>query len=730
MMTALAASTAAVAVVPVSTVHAETIIGQGKDRTSGTLTVHRQNTDMEPIQGAEFSIYKIMDVTPGATVGTWATSTFTNEFRQFMADNGVTADVLGNFSAAQTEGLVDKLAQFVGYGKNGVKTATAKGATDANGSVTFSDLSLGWYLVIESNPVETSGQQIEFAVRPFIVSIPTTGLAADADKGYGADGSTYVDGEDGDDYNNTRDKNDEFAGDAWLYDVVATPKATTITIDKNITNAQAAKDADYVGSNNSYITNGTVYKDKRDTVGYADIIEYTVETRVPEYADTYFTAKNDGTTTADVPVKDANANGRAVFVITDKLSKGLTVLQPTTGSGTIFNRDNAKDVILKRKINTVVTSDQTTNATNGTYTEETTKAYVKVFIEDPAAADGWTEIINPETDPITDLSGKNEAQLYTVSVLSAAEQQSDNHGANLTVRFTDHFLQSAEYRGKQMKVVYYAQVNQDAVMGTAGNTNDVVLTYSDTPYTNMWISPVEGSNPNHTPVENPAEGTDIPAQTGDGVPDAIVYTYGIQIDKFTEEVASQTGSAPTALQGAKFKLYADVDLTKEVVGSAVTDGVDKVLNHNPDTDAIGYDETGAPDGSAVFTTDANGAIAIPTLDTGTYYLKEVQAPKGYSLLVNPIKIEIVPNEAADGKIIDGSWRMFINGEEITVDNGNNVSQIHQADGQAVVAVENHRGFTLPTTGGTGIIVTVAVAVGGILVLNFCMLRKKNSKEEK
>ena len=724
MMAAMAASTSASAIFPNTVAFAETIVGQGKAQTAGSLTIHRQNTDKQDIQGAEFSIYKIMDVTPGTNVGEWADSAFTAAFATFMADNGVTADALGNFSAAKTEGLVDKLAQFVNYG---VVAPTAKATTDANGAATFSNLSLGWYLVVESNPVETSGQNVEFAVRPFIVSIPTTGVMGETN--YGAPGSTYVDGVEGDYYNTTRDQADEFAGTEWIYDVTATPKATTLTIDKNITNAQAAKDADYTGSNNDYITTGDVYKDKRDTVGYSDVIEYTVETRVPEYSDSYFTATNDGTTTADVPVADANANGRAVFVITDKLSKGLTILQPQGSYATNTIKANAQDVILKRKINTKVTSDGNTSATDGTYTDELTKAYVKLYVEDGAG--GWTELINPESTPSTDLSGKQSGDLFLVDVLTPEQQAADGHGANMTVRFTDHFLQSDLYRGKQIKVVYYAQVTQDAVMGTAGNTNDVVLTYSDTPHTNMWISPVEGPNADHTPVENPAEGTDIPAQVGDETPDAIVYTYGIQIDKFTDEIASGIGATKEALAGAKFKLYADVDLTKEVVGSAVKAGVDVAVKATADPDAIGYDAAAGPDAAApaVFVTDDNGAIAIPTLDCGTYYLKEVQAPTGYSLLVNPIKIEIVPNEDADGKIIDGSWRMFIDGQEVTVDNGNNVSQIHQADGQAIVAVENHRGFTLPTTGGTGIILTVSVAVGGLLILNFCMLRKKKDKED-
>lgn len=246
----------------------------------------------------------------------------------------------------------------------------------------------------------------------------------------------------------------------------------------------------------------------------------------------------------------------------------------------------------------------------------------------------------------------------------------DDANADLFIKFTDDFLKNQQYRGKTMTIGYYAQVNEKAVMGTDGNTNDVYMSYSDKPGTSVSVSPVEEK------------------------PDTYVYTYGIAVDKFAE-------STKTPLSGAKFRLFTDAELK-----SAVRD----------------------QDGNDVLTTDENGRLLFPRIDAGIYYLKEIESPVGYSLLANPVTVEIVPNIAADNKIIDGSFTLKVNGKDVGTAEEEHMSTLSVTEGIATVAVQNHKGFTLPSTGGSGIVMIISAAAAGIFAVSFFMLKPKKKED--
>ncbi len=102
------------------------------------------------------------------------------------------------------------------------------------------------------------------------------------------------------------------------------------------------------------------------------------------------------------------------------------------------------------------------------------------------------------------------------------------------------------------------------------------------------------------------------------------------------------------------------------------------------------------------TSDSNGAFSFGGLKDGTYYLHEIKAPAGYNKLDKPRKIEIIPEFNEDGKLTDVKYKL--DDEEVTANEGQTV----------VIAIENNKGSTLPSTGGMG--TTILYIVGAVLVV--------------
>ena len=108
-----------------------------------------------------------------------------------------------------------------------------------------------------------------------------------------------------------------------------------------------------------------------------------------------------------------------------------------------------------------------------------------------------------------------------------------------------------------------------------------------------------------------------------------------------------------------------------------------------------------------FITKDNGKIIIKGLEAGTYYLKETKTEKGYTLLANPVKIEI--NETPD----ETTGTTF---SECKVDgNSANKVEITENSGNYYFAftVQNNKGFNLPATGGMG---TYLFTIGGLVIM--------------
>ncbi len=207
------------------------------------------------------------------------------------------------------------------------------------------------------------------------------------------------------------------------------------------------------------------------------------------------------------------------------------------------------------------------------------------------------------------------------------------------IRFADGKLEPNDV----VTVTYSAKVNENAVVGGAGNENKTKLDYGDTKYTEWDLT--------HT------------------------YVWQFDVLKYTMK-----NDTKTPLAGAQFKLYKEVDGTKNYV---IVDANNKVTGWTTD-------ETKA----SVFTTPEDGEFKIIGLDADTYYLKEIKAPDGYNMLKDPVKVVITAT-------IDQTTKVGT----ATVTYGN--------DATGTVEIENRTGTELPSTGGIG--TTVFYVIGGLLM---------------
>ena len=92
----------------------------------------------------------------------------------------------------------------------------------------------------------------------------------------------------------------------------------------------------------------------------------------------------------------------------------------------------------------------------------------------------------------------------------------------------------------------------------------------------------------------------------------------------------KTNEKDVKLEGATFKLYRDSNLSDLVKVKKSTNGY--VVSNSVDEEIV---------------SNAKGEFVIQGLDQGTYYLKEIKAPDGYTLLKEALEIQITPTFVAN-----------------------------------------------------------------------------------
>lgn len=277
---------------------------------------------------------------------------------------------------------------------------------------------------------------------------------------------------------------------------------------------------------------------------------------------------------------------------------------------------------------------------------------------------------------------------YTVTEVDinniGATTGSDSYaeGSAFTVTFTDKGLEKLTNLAKAMSdgevyVYYTATVNSDAAVGEAGNPNKVKLTFQ-----------AGQSHEIDTTWKEVKE-----------------FIFGMEANKLFDNAQKNDLAA-----AVRFKLYTDEACTKGIVVTG---------------DKGNYVYSGSGEATELML-DGNSKLYIKGVPTGVdLYLKETATSKGYNILKEPVKVNLVPAKGGDGEYTG----VLENGVLENTSTVNGTAANLTADSTAVTfAVNNTSGFRLPETGGMGawIFAILGVLVIGGGVTFYVITRKKRT----
>lgn len=210
--------------------------------------------------------------------------------------------------------------------------------------------------------------------------------------------------------------------------------------------------------------------------------------------------------------------------------------------------------------------------------------------------------------------------------------------------------------GETITVTYTAKVNENAVAKIS--KNEAKLTYSNNPINSTETNTINQEQKVYNAKIN-------------------IVKYELSPDQSPEESTKKLGGAKFILRNSENKYY-KYNTTKDVI-----EWVDKA-----DADE--------------FETTMDGKASINGLKDGSYELYEIEAPKGYNPLKDPVNITI------NGK--DSSGTIHVDNLTVSLNIGNS------------------KGALLPSTGGIG--TTIFYVLGGILVLGAAVVLVVRRRTEK
>lgn len=375
------------------------------------------------------------------------------------------------------------------------------------------------------------------------------------------------------------------------------------------------------------------------------------------------TAANDaGKTMSAVIVNTAGQEGVTVSPKKDTVTVSKKVQENMDGVNNPASEDNwgtAADYNIDDYVKFQLTGSLPTD-----YADYTSYEYT--FHD---TADQGLTFVNDTTHPVKvyAVNDNNKVELKQDTLTGYQVLTSDINGETFNVKFADLKKAQAEKTGDtvnitsstQIVVEYYAQLNENAVLGSNGNQNKVYLQFSNNKY---------------------GEGTGKTEEHK-----VTVFTFKLEVTKY-----GKTDSDKEALNGAGFTLYkatkvnpADSDYAK--VGDEVQHTNDNV-----------FDFTG--------------------LDSGYYKIVETTTPKGYNT-IDPITFTVTatynsadePGTLTDLTVTDVKVGGVASAEQtFTVNRGTGEA----GTAQIKTDVVDIPGSKLPSTGGMG---TVLLYVAGIVV---------------
>ncbi|MCM1145117.1 MAG: SpaH/EbpB family LPXTG-anchored major pilin [Blautia sp.] len=644
------------------------------------------NTDPDkatPLEGVTFTIYQVRTATQLKAI----------------------------YQGTATDEAMPKLEDYCNGDKKSLKDGSSlskftvgglinPGKTDSTGVVSFNNLPIGIYLVVETD----APSKVTTKSDAFFVSIPTT-----------------------------IDSND------WLYDVHVYPKNAT-TYGQDVTLIKKGSDDKLLGG----VTFELQRQEKDD--GGNDIWEKVTIT------------DNDG---KEVSLTTSNEEGDSKGKITiSKLPPGTyRLIETNIGDNTGYIGDFTKAYEFVVKPDGTIaknTADDETGdeekynyiSVNGdgsakiTVINEKPDVEKKVKGKDKDGKEDWVQeadysvgdtisyqirvtvpanIANLKMFKVTDTPNNIKYATGTLRVYKADRTTligDTNYTLDtniptdgFTVIFNTKSDKITENAGRDIYITYDAELQEGAVNvnGTvnAGNTNTVQLTYSRYAKTEA-----EEGDPEDT-IEDTT----------------VVYTFQLDIVKKGKD----DDGTEEFLPGVTFDLYQETTFDDS---AKVSDADAKAAGLNIGTNTskkywkkIKSNLTTSNEGTT------KGKVSITGLKNGTYYLVETATAAGYNLLSKPV--EVVLNADYDTAYkTDNEYSKDENGnyiytkheiddehttitQTITVNKGN-------ASVTGEITILNTKGFTLPTTGGMGGF--VFAVVGCMVMIAGILLFKKTKKK--
>ncbi len=649
---------------------------------TGSITIHKylmDNTDNAlsstngektetlpdgalPASGVEFTLYQVKNIDELIQYFDGVSGDLEVKANSYFVDNdynkGVTTDVASKWHKSEK--------------------------TSKDGTVTFGDLPLGLYLVVESKKPVT----VTKAVEPFLVSVPMTRI--------GEDGKTIP--------------------NEWLYDIHVYPKNSTSKGNVMLKKMGAVGD-----KTNAVPVEGVKFKLEMLTVGADENVEANWNP-ILNGTETEFTTNDQGEITAknlipgkyrftEVGYADSAPNKSYIINNGDKY---VFDVDPEGNVSQPASADNKADYEAQGTTITVYNyrpdaNKQVKNRSNGygdvaDYNKDDTITY-KVVVDVPTNIVKLKKFVLTDTPTnLTDDSGT--VKVYSDEAMNVVAPENiysvKGTGEGFTITFTPD--QMGTFAGKKLYVSYTATLKKDAsgnFTGSTtvdGNSNSIVLTYSNK------------TNLDEEAAEDPDNQTKIKDE-------AVVYSFQLNVQK--------TDGKNNLGAGVMFDLY------KEGAADA-----ERALAPE-DAKKLGFENTDTTKYVLVkkdLKTDDNGQIVYKGLANGNYWLVETKTLKEYNLLAKPVevKLNIVYKKTLEEKktYVDGV--LVKSDVSATVEPFEGTSINDKENGKTIggsaVTVVNRKGFTLPVTGGFGTLlfsgIGVLLVLAGVGVL-FSLKKKTN-----
>lgn len=450
---------------------------------------------------------------------------------------------------------------------------------------------------------------------------------------------------------------------------------------------------------------------KTDIVRRGQKILFEINSQIPQYP-------SDGKTHT-LYMNDIMAGG---FTLDDSSIK----LQYSTDDGATWNdipetgyytRTIAADAFTYSVTSSGVETEFAYAISNGTnYTYYTIKDGEIINLGNYAdTSDAWSRV----------LTAYNDKQ---GTKLTGTVAKKDKKNTDINYNFTYDKLMT-DLNATDIKLTYNATVNNDMVIGSDSNTNEVSIYYIEdsTGKTNVVTDVVKAWT----------YAVNIVKVDGDTVKEqAHTYLGKAEFDIYRRSNTYCSGTSNAGIEEkdhTSYTWFSNQDGLQSYTEAGVLEKLSDVTGKNIYKIPVKVSSCANNpsehyhievfekfnDESIVSTADKNG-YTFKGLDPNAYIIVETKAPDGYNILTEAVRFEINKYNDSQYKAAGSTYKGFIGDDSID-----------RTDGIYPVQVMNFKGVTLPSTGGMGTWLFIIVGISVMIIAMICVVisRRKQSSDE-